>query len=305
MSLHILDASTAEKFGVYESILIEYFRYWICRNRNKQKNLHEGHFWTYNTLSHLCKVYPYLTLKMIRTTIDSLVRQGVLLKSEFNRNRWDRTSWYAFADEAAFLDQPRRKKGCKGDFGPEIREPGWQQELPLQPAEKATRDAEKGKCTFAPEGNSIPVVFTVEKTGEEKTEAPPPVFFTKKENTGNTSSAAVEKEPFGREKSRSAVRQRKPVSERKGFLRELVRKYNTQRSQPYPGTFVRDFLRYWTQPSIDGEELMYENTRFFGIDWRMKSFWKHASPDERKGYCDKWQYELEFHKRDEEPYTGY
>jgi hypothetical protein len=84
--------------------MISYFRYWISKNKANNKHFYDGHYWTYNSMTALSKIMPFWSEKQIRTIINSLIDKGIIIEGNYNKAGYDRTKWYAFADEAAFLD---------------------------------------------------------------------------------------------------------------------------------------------------------------------------------------------------------
>jgi hypothetical protein len=101
---HSFDIKYAEKYGVYESIMINNFQYWIIKNKANGKHNYDGRTWTYNSVKALEEIFPYWKSGQIRRCIDSLVEQGVLIKGDYNKNRYERPTWYAFFDESFFLN---------------------------------------------------------------------------------------------------------------------------------------------------------------------------------------------------------
>lgn len=104
---HGFDVEHADHYGVEEAILIHSFQFWIDHNRANSQHFHDGRTWSYNTLQAFAKQFPYWTTKQVRRAVDSLVRQGVLVKGNYGAEEgwsvFNRTVWYAFADEGAFL----------------------------------------------------------------------------------------------------------------------------------------------------------------------------------------------------------
>jgi hypothetical protein len=100
---HSFDINYAKKYGVDEAIMISNFQYWLKKNWANEKHKHNGRTWTYNSVSAFEKMFPYWTGKQIRRILDSLVSQNVLMRGEYNKSVYDRTSWYAFVEESTFL----------------------------------------------------------------------------------------------------------------------------------------------------------------------------------------------------------
>lgn len=100
---HTFNIHIAKRYGINEAIMVSNFQYWIAKNKANEKHQYDGRTWTYNSVKAFEELFPYLTSSQIRRCLESLVEQGVLLKGDYNKNRYDRTSWFAFLDESAFL----------------------------------------------------------------------------------------------------------------------------------------------------------------------------------------------------------
>ncbi len=149
---HSFDIDHAKKFGIEEAIFIKNFQYWLNKNRANEKNQHDGKTWTYNSRSAFCRLFPYMTEKQIRGTLDSLVDNKVLVKGNYNKRPGDRTLWYAFTDESVFLME----------FQPELAEKNHDNDNPWgqEPfAQKGQVSAQKGQALpdskHQIEGNSL------------------------------------------------------------------------------------------------------------------------------------------------------
>lgn len=103
MSMHSFNIEKAKRFGVVEAILIHNFQFWINHNVDQKYNFRDGRTWTYITLKELAKNFDYLSEKQVRTAIDHLVNDGVILKGNYNKLAIDKTLWYAFVDESEFV----------------------------------------------------------------------------------------------------------------------------------------------------------------------------------------------------------
>ena len=114
------DVDHAKAYGVKEAIMLRNLIFWIRHNRANRKNVHEGHTWTYNTLKAFAELFPFWTVKQIRRILDSLITQGVIVKGNHNARAYDRTCWYALADESLLdptvrpngqMEKPKRAEG--------------------------------------------------------------------------------------------------------------------------------------------------------------------------------------------------
>ena len=102
---HSFNKADAVQYGIPAAILIEHFRFWIEKNRANEKHFMEDRTWSYNSVKAFTELFPYMGIKQIRAALDKLVTEGVLLKRDWNEGKADRTLWYAFRDEVAFVGE--------------------------------------------------------------------------------------------------------------------------------------------------------------------------------------------------------
>lgn len=96
---HIFDVEIATRYGVNAAILLNNLQYWIEHNKANGKCFHEGRFWTYNSVKAFAQLFPYLSEYQIRTALQKLIDDGVIITGEFNRTNMDRTLWYSITDK--------------------------------------------------------------------------------------------------------------------------------------------------------------------------------------------------------------
>lgn len=95
---HHFNTDLAKQYGILEAVLINHFQFWINKNRANNKHFFDGKYWTYNSIDAIQKLFPYVSYKSVRTAIEKLTKQGVLLVGNYNENKLDRTKWYSLAD---------------------------------------------------------------------------------------------------------------------------------------------------------------------------------------------------------------
>ena len=93
----------AEKYSVDEAIMIQNFVFWIMKNKANHTHQHEDRTWTYNTKKAFVALFPFWTYEQVKRILKSLIAQGILITGNFNKTPMDRTAWYAFKDEEAFI----------------------------------------------------------------------------------------------------------------------------------------------------------------------------------------------------------
>jgi len=92
--MHSFDPEIAKKVGVNAAILYQNIVWWAEKNAANGKHLHEGRHWTYNSIRAFDALFPYMTLKQIRTSLEKLEEVGLILSGTFNKMGYDRTKWY-------------------------------------------------------------------------------------------------------------------------------------------------------------------------------------------------------------------
>jgi len=96
---HSFNVDLATKYGVHEAIILNHIMHWIAFNERAKKNFHEGKYWMYETLKDMANHFPYFSFKQVRTALDNLVKKGAIIKSNFSKNKFDVTIWYALEDK--------------------------------------------------------------------------------------------------------------------------------------------------------------------------------------------------------------
>lgn len=81
----------AVRLGLNEAIILQHFYYWHSQNEGNESMQRDGRTWFFLSAARIQKVFPYLTERKIRTAIDHLVDNGLVVKQEgkgFNRSIW-------------------------------------------------------------------------------------------------------------------------------------------------------------------------------------------------------------------------
>ena len=99
------ESRTAKEYGIGCAILIRNFQFWIATNQANGQNRRDNHTWSYMTMEGFCKLFPFWSKDQIRRLLTKLTESGVIIKGSFNKNSFDRTSWYAFKDEQKWIKE--------------------------------------------------------------------------------------------------------------------------------------------------------------------------------------------------------
>ena len=95
MMLHYFDVAMAQEFGVNAAVIFANICYWIEKNRANGRHCYDGRYWTYNSLKAFGEMFPYLSERQIRFALQKLVSDGLIITGCYNREKYDRTAWYA------------------------------------------------------------------------------------------------------------------------------------------------------------------------------------------------------------------
>lgn len=98
--IHSFQTEDAAKYGLVEAVMLNNFRYWLARNKANKAHEYDDKTWTYNSVTAFAELFPYLSAGQIRRCLDSLISQGVLVRGNYNKSSYDKTSWFAFSDLA-------------------------------------------------------------------------------------------------------------------------------------------------------------------------------------------------------------
>lgn len=103
MKKHIFDIDVAQLVGLNAAVLLENIAHWCEHNAANNTNLHDGHYWTYNSTKAFNKLFPYMTVNALRTAIKKLKDNGLILTGNYNKSAYDRTTWYTLTAKAETL----------------------------------------------------------------------------------------------------------------------------------------------------------------------------------------------------------
>lgn len=100
----------AVTYGLDEAIFIHNLVHWVEKNKINKKHFHFGTYWTYNSISAFCELFPFWSKKQIERILKSLIESDGVISSSINKKGYDRTKWYAIVDESIFLAYSLKKE---------------------------------------------------------------------------------------------------------------------------------------------------------------------------------------------------
>lgn len=120
--MHYFDPAIAKLVGANAAVLYQNIVFWAEHNMRNGRHFHDGLWWTYNSRKAFSHQFDYLTEKQIRLGLEKLVKAGLIIKGEYNKANYDKTSWYSPACSAEWssptlgpkgpMDRPKRANGA-------------------------------------------------------------------------------------------------------------------------------------------------------------------------------------------------
>lgn len=96
---HTFDVEIAAEYGVNCAIILDNIYYWIMKNKANQKHLHDGMYWTYNSIKAFLELFPYMTRDKVIGALKKLADNGLIVEGNYNDLAFDRTKWYAITEK--------------------------------------------------------------------------------------------------------------------------------------------------------------------------------------------------------------
>jgi hypothetical protein len=89
------NSNIAVAYGINTAIFVQQLSQWTFINLVNKRNLHDGLCWSFNTLEAYEDIFPYWSKRQLETLISNAVRDGLVVKGNYNKHKYDRTCWYA------------------------------------------------------------------------------------------------------------------------------------------------------------------------------------------------------------------
>ena len=144
MKKHSFSVEFAERFGIVEALLLDYFFFWINNSEKKKEKdkYHDGRYWVYGSVRKIAEAHPYLSRAKVHRALKKLEEAGAIKTNTFNKMCWDKTTWYTLTDEILDLFQnetggvSKRNRVSQNETGVSQNETGVSQNettIPIQP----------------------------------------------------------------------------------------------------------------------------------------------------------------------------
>lgn len=99
---YAFDVEIAKKVGVDCAVFYCNLSFWVNKNRDSNKNYHDGKYWTYNTIEDFCKIFPFWSSSQIRRITQKLLDTNLIIAGSFNDNPYNKTKWYSLSNPEIF-----------------------------------------------------------------------------------------------------------------------------------------------------------------------------------------------------------
>jgi len=107
---HSFNIHLAMEYGVKESIVLSTIIYWCENNKANDKHFYDDKYWCYNSHEAWSSLMPYFSSTQVKRIISKLLKDGVLLKGNYNKVGYDKTCWYSYdADKLLKLNIVRNR----------------------------------------------------------------------------------------------------------------------------------------------------------------------------------------------------
>ena len=100
---HHFNIKIAKTYGIEEAILLHHFYFWIAKNAANGKHFYDGLYWTYNSKKAYAYFFTYMNETKIFRVLKHLEDEGIIAKGKYNKDKWDRTNWYAITTKGLEL----------------------------------------------------------------------------------------------------------------------------------------------------------------------------------------------------------
>lgn len=101
--VHTFDVEVARQYGINAAILLQYINF-CCENKKaNNQDFYDNMFWMYNTRKAFFELFPYMSDHKIRTALEKLIENELIVKGNYNKKGYDQTSWYAITEKGMSL----------------------------------------------------------------------------------------------------------------------------------------------------------------------------------------------------------
>ena len=154
---HNFDVEIAQKYGILEAVLLQHIYFWIEKNKANNMHFHDGQYWTYNSNKAFAELFPYATEKQIRTALEKLRKEDILITGNYNKAGFDKTLWYSITEKGYQIIQKRQTNCLSGQMDMTCEANGYDQEGKPIPDIITDNKTDNNICPSKDEQNKPPL----------------------------------------------------------------------------------------------------------------------------------------------------
>lgn len=94
---HSFNVEVAKDVGVLAATMFNNIGFWVDNNKANGRNLHDGKYWTYNSIRAFAEQFPYATESQISGALRKLRDAGYLETGQYCEDQRDRSLWYTLS----------------------------------------------------------------------------------------------------------------------------------------------------------------------------------------------------------------
>lgn len=264
MGNHSLNPNIANKYGPICALILQNIFYWINENKKNNKestHFHEGKWWTYSSVRELSEHFTYLTTRQIRTALDTLKENELVLTANFN-NTCNRTLWYTVTQKAT--DIMNSQEEIQEDFSTSNDETIIEEEINAPESglevQKCQNDLSYRANGFDIQGKTICHTRQMDLT---------PVTNHTNNKPQNITTNNIEKEIY---------KEKEPPDEVIFNFWNSKQLINADELNNYLRTVISNLLKFFTLETvllaISRYAEIYHSNNFFDYGWKFKEFLK-------------------------------
>lgn len=107
------DTGVAKLVGVEAATVFNHIVYWLKYNADRNTDrIVDGKIWMYETQKQMAEFFEFLNEDQISRAITKLVEKGLLIKANYNKNKFDKTSWYTVFDQSMIQKKFTKPQNC-------------------------------------------------------------------------------------------------------------------------------------------------------------------------------------------------
>ena len=108
------NTTCAAVYGAQEAIFIHQIYFWCRVNEKNGRNLHDGRYWSYNSMKALREIFDFWTPSQLETVIKNCRKKGAILTANYCTDPRDRTLSYTITDSVKCIYE--NSEMSDGDF---------------------------------------------------------------------------------------------------------------------------------------------------------------------------------------------